>query len=87
MHPDQMSLPARTRTPLPRQAHRQWLTDAGAIVPEGVQIEISGRVSFAGENLDSFKVGIAIIYKDSYGRLNTIGRERANRALIGCDNQ
>ena len=27
------------------------------------------------------------IYKDNYGRLNMIGRERANRALIGCDSQ
>ena len=28
-----------------------------------------------------------LIYKDNYGRLNMIGRERANRSLIGCDNQ
>ena len=27
------------------------------------------------------------IYKDNYGRLNMIGRERSNRALIGCDSQ
>ena len=27
------------------------------------------------------------IYKDNYRRLNMIGRERANRALIGCDSQ
>ena len=28
-----------------------------------------------------------LIYKHNDGRLNIIGRERANRALIGCDNQ
>ena len=28
-----------------------------------------------------------VIYKDNYGRLNMIGRERENRALIGCDSQ
>ena len=28
-----------------------------------------------------------LIYKDNYRRLNMIGRERANRALIGCDSQ
>ena len=28
-----------------------------------------------------------LIYKDNSGRLNMIGRERANRALIGCDSQ
>ena len=28
-----------------------------------------------------------LIYKDNYLRLNMIGRERANRALIGCDSQ
>ena len=28
-----------------------------------------------------------LIYGDNYGRLNMIGRERANRALIGCDKQ
>ena len=26
-------------------------------------------------------------HKDNYGRLNMIGRERAKRALIGCDSQ
>ena len=30
---------------------------------------------------------IHIIYKDNYGRLNMIGHERANRALIGCESQ
>ena len=28
-----------------------------------------------------------LIYKDNYRRLSMIGRERANRALIGCDSQ
>ena len=28
-----------------------------------------------------------LIYKDNYGRLHMIGRERTNRALIGCDSQ
>ena len=28
-----------------------------------------------------------LIYKDKYDRLNMIGRERENRALIGCDSQ
>ena len=28
-----------------------------------------------------------VIYKDKNGLLNMIGRERANRALIGCDSQ
>ena len=28
-----------------------------------------------------------LICKDKYGRLNMIGRERANRALIGYDSQ
>ena len=30
---------------------------------------------------------IIIIHKGNYGRLNMIGCERANRALIGCDSQ
>ena len=29
----------------------------------------------------------ASVYKDNYRRLNMIGRERATRALIGCDSQ
>ena len=28
-----------------------------------------------------------LINKHNYGRFNMIGRERANRALIGCDSQ
>ena len=34
-----------------------------------------------------FKSDNNLIYKDNYARLNMIGRERANRALIGCDSQ
>ena len=30
---------------------------------------------------------VHLIHKDNYRRLNMIGRERANRALIGCDSQ
>ena len=31
--------------------------------------------------------GHYLIHKDNYDRLNMIGRERANRALIGCESQ
>ena len=39
------------------------------------------------DNNQQADLHILYIYKDNYGRLNMIGRERSTRALIGCDSQ
>ena len=38
-------------------------------------------------NLSADEMSDHLIHKDSGDRLNMIGRERVNRALIGCENQ
>jgi UDP-N-acetylglucosamine/UDP-N-acetylgalactosamine diphosphorylase len=46
--------PQTSRRDLLRESKR-WLVDAGATVPDGVEIEVAAAVSYAGEGLESVK--------------------------------
>ena len=51
-------------------------------LPELCHAFVSTRDNCGKINSNSY-----LIYKDNSGRLNMIGHQRANRALIGCENQ
>ena len=69
---------------------KEWVSSS-ALAVSATTVEKTDEISNAAQtkvtSIPSLGMILDLIYKDNYGRLNMIGRERANRALIGCDSQ